>query len=510
MSKKISISVKDPKKLIFIIEEDAKQGDYIDLNDLNTLDFSFFLEHVELIKEQKYREELKNKEQQWKEINESQMRALKLEVEQAKNSEIQDLENQIFELQNKWAIELKNKETQKDIEIEKLKSEIQNLNQVKQSEIEKQILQNNVENNLKLANLQNKISLLEEQHKSELEKQLLQLQNEKKLLSDSLESQINQLKRTKEQDVELAVNRKIQELQKVQKIEIEKQFDQILKNNEQQIEYLKDEKNKLEEKYNAQLIKRSSYTTKDYGEDFENQIVYEVQSFIAPLGEGSPYRIQKINKTTDGEKLDFAINYFYDKKNIGSIVIEAKSRISQKGSTKNADWLDKIEKQRIKNQHEYALLVTELDPEKNFLVETDINYPNIFIVRPEVMMQIIGLLYNITLKKYMLKSDEMNFLEKEEILREFNSFKDDLLKTASEKINSKISGLLKEANSIQNSVNRINEFIEDIQKAINSTLINKINKFSIRKRVIDKIENIENDRKNQEFILIEEENKKLL
>ncbi|TNK95222.1 hypothetical protein C4M98_03530, partial [Mycoplasmopsis pullorum] len=88
MSKKISISVKDPKKLIFIIEEDAKQGDYIDLNDLNTLDFSFFLEHVELIKEQKYREELKNKEQQWKEINESQMRALKLEVEQAKNSEI--------------------------------------------------------------------------------------------------------------------------------------------------------------------------------------------------------------------------------------------------------------------------------------------------------------------------------------------------------------------------------------------------------------------------------------
>ncbi|TNK93382.1 hypothetical protein C4M83_00245, partial [Mycoplasmopsis pullorum] len=123
---------------------------------------------------------------------------------------------------------------------------------------------------------------------------------------------------------------------------------------------------------------------------------------------------------------------------------------------------------------------------------------------------IIGLLYNITLKKYMLKSDEMNFLEKEEILREFNSFKDDLLKTASEKINSKISGLLKEANSIQNSVNRINEFIEDIQKAINSTLINKINKFSIRKRVIDKIENIENDRKNQEFILIEEENKKLL
>ncbi|TNK93357.1 hypothetical protein C4M83_00370, partial [Mycoplasmopsis pullorum] len=172
MSKKISISVKDPKKLIFIIEEDAKQGDYIDLNDLNTLDFSFFLEHVELIKEQKYREELKNKEQQWKEINESQMRALKLEVEQAKNSEIQDLENQIFELQNKWAIELKNKETQKDIEIEKLKSEIQNLNQVKQSEIEKQILQNNVENNLKLANLQNKISLLEEQHKSELEKQL--------------------------------------------------------------------------------------------------------------------------------------------------------------------------------------------------------------------------------------------------------------------------------------------------------------------------------------------------
>ncbi|TNK93476.1 hypothetical protein C4M98_05030, partial [Mycoplasmopsis pullorum] len=230
----------------------------------------------------------------------------------------------------------------------------------------------------------------------------------------------------------------------------------------------------------------------------------------APLGEGSPYRIQKINKTTDGEKLDFAINYFYDKKNIGSIVIEAKSRISQKGSTKNADWLDKIEKQRIKNQHEYALLVTELDPEKNFLVETDINYPNIFIVRPEVMMQIIGLLYNITLKKYMLKSDEMNFLEKEEILREFNSFKDDLLKTASEKINSKISGLLKEANSIQNSVNRINEFIEDIQKAINSTLINKINKFSIRKRVIDKIENIENDRKNQEFILIEEENKKLL
>ncbi|TNK92236.1 hypothetical protein C4M98_06235, partial [Mycoplasmopsis pullorum] len=118
-------------------------------------------------------------------------------------------------------------------------------------------------------------------------------------------SQINQLKRTKEQDVELAVNRKIQELQKVQKIEIEKQFDQILKNNEQQIEYLKDEKNKLEEKYNAQLIKRSSYTTKDYGEDFENQIVYEVQSFIAPLGEGSPYRIQKINKTTDGEKLDF-------------------------------------------------------------------------------------------------------------------------------------------------------------------------------------------------------------
>lgn len=29
------------------------------------------------------------------------MRALKLEVEQAKNSEIQDLENKIFELQNK-------------------------------------------------------------------------------------------------------------------------------------------------------------------------------------------------------------------------------------------------------------------------------------------------------------------------------------------------------------------------------------------------------------------------
>ena len=56
-----------------------------------------------------------------------------------------------------------------------------------------------------------------------------------------------------------------------------------------------------------------------------------------------------------------------------------------KNHTKNSEFFKKLDDDREKNEAKFAVLVTELEKDKDFSIALPdpINYPNMFMVRPE-------------------------------------------------------------------------------------------------------------------------------
>lgn len=435
MGKKISIRIKDVENLEFEILENAQSGDFFSLKQINEIDFSNLEKQIQNMQNNFFKQKLEEEKRNW--LNEFIV-----------SDQYKSLENDLIKAKN---------------EIEKMKYGFE-------KEKELAISKTKNENKEQIHQLENKISTFEKDKENEI----LKIKNEKdkiihelneKILKADLEKE-NSLQK-KENEWELKYQNKINQLENENKEKI------INLENEHKIKIDEIERNKSS---NAKVI----------GEELENWIQNEYNQTFG-LIDGC--KLEKANQVIGGHKPDFIFSVF-DSSNqtLGKITIEAKTQKSHtETNKKNKDYFEKLEMDRKNNSSEFALLISELEPNETFYIKKapDEKYQNMFITRPQYFITFLSIVRYIWIKKSDILREKINFKEKEKILNDFELLKNEILSNSLRHTEDGIRDITKLSENIEKDALKIRNKAETIVQKHLNTIRNKIENFKIKKTVKD-------------------------
>lgn len=406
MSEKIKISPKDWNKSEFYLEQDAKKGDYICLQDIGAFSTDYIKEQFDTkineIANERITEKLIIEKKNW----ENEFRVSK---------EFTDLN---YELLN----------TKKELILinENHQQKIDSLNNLKKMEIDKAVQNESLNQEKKISELKTELNIL-------------------------------LIKTNKDKESKEAIHQS----------EIDK-FNTIIESQKNQID--------RRENKNIKLI----------GEDFEKWIESEFDRYF-PISDKS--KLEKTTKPIGGTKPDFEFKVFGDNQEIlGTATIEAKTETIS-GKTKNSSHYEKLDRDRNNLNSEYAILVSELEPENTFLIKKVPEYKNMFVIRPAYLMTFLSLIQYISYEKQGVKKLELKFKDKQEIQKEFEEMKSEILENSIKHINTKCNEINDEVSKIKKSADKIQEAINLVLERHLSTVKTKIENFRIEsiKNRIEKI-----------------------
>lgn len=423
--------------------EDAKKGDIIDLSTLNQVDISYLQKLINDKKDDEYQKmlqkELEHKEKEYK----VEIEQMKIQLEKNASKEKDVLKERINSL---------------NVEIEKIKSS-------KQADIQ----------------------LSEEKIKHQYESKINDIENQQKILATQYELE-------KEKEVNRVTNLKDKEINDL-KLELEGTDTRIrqavLKKENELNEQIRD----LEAKNNQLLFSKSMAGIKDLGENLE-------QWCDSQYNDHSIYGFEncswvKDNKAVEDEldpkktKGDFIFKVYAnaDKKEdtlLTSALLDMKDKNPNSASNnKNSDHYKKLDSDRRKKGCEYAILVSNLERDRavnDAPVIKVSEYEKMYVVRPEYFMVFLSLLASLAIKyASFMTAEKKDLLNKEDAIKMFEDFKNDVLVKSFASLSKSIDEMLKKAQSIQSSAEDIIDECRKIQDRTLERLKNKIEKFSISK-----------------------------
>jgi len=332
---------------------------------------------------------------------------------------------------------------------------------------DKQLMQLKLDNEIALSTqLGNKDKLL-----AELKAKLENLEVEKKLAIAEATRPLE-----KQRD-ELANEIKTKELEK-QGLEnsLRQQFASELQNRDAIIRYKEDEIARVRDM-------KQKLSTKMLGETLEQHCEIEFNKLRATAFQHSYF--EKDNDVSSGTKGDYIFKETDEENNeIISVMFEMKNEGDETNNKKkNEDFFDKLDKDRIKKNCEYAVLVTLLEADNELynsgIVDVSHRYPKMYVIRPQFFIPIITFLRNAAMNSLQYKAeltkvrnqnlDITNFEEK------LNKFRDGFSKNylsaqshfqeAIKKIDVSIAAMLKVKEELTTSENQFrlaNEKAEDL------------------------------------------------
>lgn len=396
--KKIKVIVKDSNTLI--IDETAKQGDFIDLSELNKIDYSAIESVISEGKDKVYNQKL-----------EDYRHTLRLENDKV----IEQLKNEIKLLQKDNEYLLKEKE----------------------NEIE--------------AKYRDKINLLN----NELDK----LKDNKKFEIDLLKANY--------------------------KIEINEQ--------KEAYEYKLKEK---EDRISEILRQKASLNVKQTGEDLEswcnNEVSGYMQNGLFNCTWSKDNKVVKEDDEVKGSKADYIFKVFasenhLDNELLTSVCLEMKDENPDSINKKsNADYYKQLDKNRMKKECKYAVLVSTLESDKpNDLPMFKVNeYKDMYVVRPAYLMTFLNMIVSLTsrFKELIIidKKEKLELKKSLDLMEEFNKLKSTYLDKPLEQLEKNVMDILKQNESIRNASNKINEICEKTINSYIKDIDEKLNKFEIK------------------------------
>ncbi|WGI36321.1 DUF2130 domain-containing protein [Mesomycoplasma lagogenitalium] len=415
----------------------------------------------------------------------------------------EDIENYLSSLKN--SIDSKVAKNAKDIAVKEFKASDEYISGISKIN-EQKIIIDNLKSDLNKAEIDaiNKFkSGIEYENKNKLIEQLkeniLKLENEKKTFDLEKEKiMLEAVKEYKKSDEFLQIQKSLQE-SKEENIRLEESRNNIKSKMlaEHKLELTQRDYNTLikiseAEKKLDELTRNRSSNIKLIGENLENWIFAQVQEAISFEENCNFY---KDNEIIENTKADFIFDVFSrndSKKLLGRILIEAKSQ-GETGNKKNVDYLPKLKKDKDKKNADFALLVSELEMEKEFLISKAHNYENIYIIRPAYLISFLSVIKHFINEREKIADAEILFKEKKEILEEFDLLKTSILNNSIKHIEKQANTILKNAETIMEKSREIKSSISLIVDTHFGTVKNKIEKFTIQK-LTKKIEKL-NDEK---------------
>ena len=364
--------------------------------------------------EKEYESKLNQKALEIKELQANK----ELEIKQLQsdfNQKQNDKEQEVISLKEKLeaSTQLTKSETQKeyqeqlnqkDLEISKLNAKLDQIlsqNKINESKTEQEYkLQLQAKEN-EIQALKNNISNNEKVLKANLENTYQSQLNKKNLEIQSLKQNMDKAKIENElnvksikQDLQNQIEQDKMKYQ-LQEKSLQEKYDTLLQTKDEQIAYYKDFK-----------LKQS---TKMIGESLEQHCEIEFNKLRA-TGFQNAY-FEKDNDARTGSKGDYIYRELDENGvEIISIMFEMKNE-NDKTATKhkNEDFLKELDKDRNEKHCEYAVLVSMLEPENELyntgIVDKSHRYPKMYVIRPQFFIPMITILRNAALNSMQYKNE---------------------------------------------------------------------------------------------------------
>lgn len=440
------IRVLDSTKIELL--EDAKKGDIIDLANLNQVDLNYISSLIEKTKNEEYKRMLANDLEKIEGKHQAEIRELQAKIETEKISLEKELQEKYNSQIQQLEIQKSNLESSKDKDIEIALSQVRGEKDKEIESLKHSLEQVELQYELKKSD---EISKLTSQKDEEISKLNLELEKQKGNFATELK------------DKEIEANNKYSDLVK-------------------QYEQLKFEKSRLGVKEIGEGLEQ--WCDKQYQE----QALYGFESC----------EWIKDNKSVSDDELDssrtkgdfiFKVYTNEEKKPetlLTSALLDMKDENpDSKNHKKNSDYYDKLNKDRIKKDCEYAILVSTLERSGNTTPPAVIRvsgYEKMYVVQPEYFMVFLSLLASLA-KKYStyLAADKKAILNKQEAIKMFEELRDDILVKSISSLDKSIAEMKKRAEGIKSSADAI---VDECTKVQENTLIKlrkKIEKFDLVK-----------------------------
>ena len=283
--------------------------------------------------------------------------------------------------------------SEKDVEIVRLKSQLQNIEAQKKSELSLAL----AEKDQKIAQLNSTI----EQGDSKLQLAVMAERNKAQEAVQEKDKEIMKLR----SDAELE-KREAQ----IHETALLEQHKKELQMKQEQLDYYKDLKTKM--------------STKMVGETLEQHCSIEYEQYIRPAMPNAYF--DKDNDAADGTKGDFIFRDSEDGTEYISIMFEMKNEMDTTATKhKNEDFLKKLDEDRKKKGCEFAVLVSLLEADNDLYNTGIVNkshlYPKMYVIRPQFFVPFINLLVQTSKKSLEYKKQLILAQSKEVDVTNFES-----------------------------------------------------------------------------------------
>ncbi|MDE5715080.1 MAG: DUF2130 domain-containing protein [Anaeroplasmataceae bacterium] len=447
--KKVKVMVQNKNTLV--LEEDAVKGDFIDLTSLNTLDFSNIEKIIEEGKDQIYNKKVDEIRNSLKVLHQKDLQELQAKITLLSQQHQSELQTKEYELTSKFNQEKR----QLDLNLELLKQK---------SITDTELLKTN-------------LHLEYQKQIEELKHKVRELQQNQDLVLENLKN---------EQEVKI----KELTLENQEKLNAQKeQFSKELSEKNQQLKL-------KEEAYNLLQRQKAVLNIKQTGEDLEAWCDNEVKSYMQNGLFNCVWKKDNIVVKEDGEikgsKADYLFMIYANETHLpeellASICLDMKDENPDSvNKKKNSDYYSALDKNRIKKNCKYAVLVSNLETDKanDVPILKVTEYSDMYVVRPAYLMTFLNMVTSLT-KRFadLILADEQEKIElmnSKELLDKFNELKYSYLDKPIMAIKDNIEKIKKNNDVIIKASKAIEDSCYDIIHKQMEAIEEKLNRFEIK------------------------------
>lgn len=325
--------------------------------------------------------------------------------------------------------QIKNKEFEKELTIREKEYKLDKENEVLKvkTQIKEQLTQELTQKEIQITKLKQEVEIKETETKNKLDKEYTSTINNLKIEIEKLKGELSKKDAENKLKVEETTTKKDKEIQELtSKLDIKtkeyelkeknvkEKYESKLKDKDEQIAYYKDFK--------------ARQSTKMIGESLEQHCLASFNR-LRPLFTNSYF--EKDNDAKTGSKGDFIFRDYDEEGNeIVSIMFEMKNEADATATKhKNEDFLKELDKDRREKNCEYAVLVSLLEIENEYyndgIVDVSHYYDKMYVIRPQFFIPLITLIRNLAQKTTTYKK-ELETIKNQNI--DITHFEENILK----------------------------------------------------------------------------------
>lgn len=325
--------------------------------------------------------------------------------------------------------QIKNKEFAKELTIREKEYKLDKENEVlkARTQIKEQLTQELNQKDIQITKLKQEVEIKETETKNKLDKEYTNTINNLKIEIEKLKGELSKKDAENKLKVEETTTKKDKEIQELtSKLDIKtkeyelkeknvkENYESKLKDKDEQIAYYKDFK--------------ARQSTKMIGESLEQHCLASFNR-LRPLFTNSYF--EKDNDAKTGSKGDFIFRDYDEEGNeIVSIMFEMKNEADATATKhKNEDFLKELDKDRREKNCEYAVLVSLLEIDNEYyndgIVDVSHYYDKMYVIRPQFFIPLITLIRNLAQKTTTYKK-ELETIKNQNI--DITHFEENMLK----------------------------------------------------------------------------------